>query len=250
MVGERAAQSDEQDESDPQDQSDLHAQSAGPATDRVRLRRGAARGDYDRRTIFEILDAGVIAHVGVVTDDGPIVIPMAYGRTDEVVYLHGAVANAALRAAVDHDVCITVTLVDGLVIARTPFHNSMHYRSVVIRGIARRVVGDEHLDALRLVADHVVANWDAGRAPSAAELRRTMVIAVPLHEMSAKVRTGGPADEPEDLDGPHWAGVVPLRRTWIAPVAARDLPAGIDPPAAVAALAGTDIPGGEPDGHG
>ena len=139
---------------------------AEPATDRVRLRRGAIRAEYDRAAIFEVLDAGLIAHVGVVTDDGPIVLPMAYGRTDEWLYVHGSVANAALRAAVGQDICITVTIVDGMVVGRCPFHNSMNYRGVVVRGVARRVDDpDEHLAALRLVSDHVMPTWDtAARA--------------------------------------------------------------------------------------
>ena len=106
-----------------------------PASDRVRLRRGAIRAEYDRDAIFEVLDAGMIAHVGVVTADGPIVLPMAYARTDEWLYVHGSVANAALRAAVGQDICITVTIVDGMVVGRCPFHNSMNYRGVVVRGV-------------------------------------------------------------------------------------------------------------------
>ena len=136
-----------------------------PASDRVRVRRGAIRAEYDRDAIFEVLDAGLIAHVGVITDSGPIVLPMAYGRTDDWLYVHGSAANAALRAAVDRDVCVTITIVDGIVVGRSPFHNSMNYRGVVVRGTAR-LVDDraEHLDALRLVSDHVVATWDTGRA--------------------------------------------------------------------------------------
>ena len=136
---------------------------AEPSTDRVRVRRGAIRAEYDRDAILEVLDAGLIAHVGVVTDDGPIVLPMAYGRDDDWLYLHGSVANAALRAAVGQDICVTVTILDGLVVGRCPFHNSMNYRGVVVRGTARRVDDpDEHMAALRLVSDHVVATWDTG----------------------------------------------------------------------------------------
>ena len=132
-----------------------------PATDRVRLRRGAALGDYDRAAVLEVLDAGLIAHVGVTTPDGPIVLPMAYGRSDEWLYVHGSVANAALRAAVGRDVCITVTILDGMIVGRCPFHNSMNYRAVVVRGTARKVDDpDEHVAALRLVSDHIVPTWD------------------------------------------------------------------------------------------
>lgn len=212
---------------------------AEPASERVRLRRGTNRAEYDRDAILAVLDAGMIAHVGVVTDEGPIVLPMAYGRDDEWLYLHGSVANAALRAAVGHDICVTVTIVDGMVVGRCPFHNSMNYRGAVVRGRARRIDdADEHMVALRLVSDHVVPTWDTAREPSAAEIRKTMVIAVPLVEMSAKIRTGDPVDEPEDIAGPHWAGHVPLRTTWAEPVAAVDLPAGVAVPAGIAALAG------------
>ena len=213
-----------------------------PASDRVRVRRGAVRAEYDREAIFDVLDAGLIAHVGVVTDSGPIVLPMAYGRTDDWLYVHGSVANAALRAAVGADICITITLVDGIVVGRAPFHNSMNYRGVVIRGLARLVDDPtEHLDALRRVSDHVVATWDTGRFPTELEIRKTMVIAVALVEMSAKIRTGDPIDEPEDLDGPHWGGHIPIRSVWEMPMPARDLPDGTDVPPAIASLAGRRV---------
>ena len=201
-----------------------------PPSDRVRLRRGAARGRYDRDVVHAILDDALIAHVGVSTPDGPLVLPMAFGRTDDELYLHGASANGLLRAAIDPaaagggELCATVTEVDGLVLARTPFHNSMNYRSVVVRGTGRRVDDpDEHLEALRIITDHVVATWDDGRPPSPSELRRTLVIALPLDEASAKVRAGDPIDEPDDLDGPHWAGTVALGREWGPPRPAADL---------------------------
>jgi uncharacterized protein len=213
-----------------------------PASDRVRLRRMAERGVYDRAAIFAVLDAGLIAHVGVVTDEGPIVLPMAYGRTDDCLYLHGSVANAALRAAVGQDICVTVTIVDGMVVGRTPFHNSMNYRGVVVRGRARLVDdASEHLTALRIVSDHVMPTWETGRAPTATEIRKTMVLAVPLVEMSAKLRSGGPVDEPTDINGPHWSGHVPIRTTWEQPVPADDLPDGIAVPVGIAAVAGQRV---------
>ncbi len=212
---------------------------SGPPSDRVRLRRGAARADYDPTTVHAILDEGLIAHVGVSSPGGPVVLPMAYGRTDSDLYLHGAVANALLGSGADQDVCVTVTLVDGLVLARTPFHNSMNYRSVVIRGTARVVEDpDERVEALRLISDHVVATWDTGRPPSETDLRRTLVLAVALAEASAKVRGGDPVDEPEDLAGPWWAGTVAITRSFGSPVAAADLVSGIDPPPAVTARFG------------
>ena len=210
-----------------------------PASDRVRLRRGAVRAEYDRDAIFDVLDAGMIAHVGVMTADGPIVLPMAYGRDDEWLYVHGSVANAALRAAVGQDICITVTIVDGMVVGRCPFHNSMNYRGVVVRGVARRVDDPaEHMGALRLVSDHVMPTWETSRPPSESEIRQTMVVAVALTEMSAKIRAGDPIDEPADLEGPHWAGHVPVRTVWEAPVPSADLTAGIAVPVGIAALEG------------
>ena len=189
------------------------AMQAEPSTDRVRVRRGAIRAEYDRAAILEVLDAGLIAHVGVVTDDGPIVLPMAYGRDDEWLYVHGSVANAALRAAVGQDICVTVTIVDGIVVGRSPFHNSMNYRGVVVRGAARRVDDpDEH--ARRPAPRERSRRGDVGHRPAAVGRRgaqddgRSPSRCV---EMSAKIRAGDPVDEPEDLDGPHWGGHVPIR---------------------------------------
>jgi nitroimidazol reductase NimA-like FMN-containing flavoprotein (pyridoxamine 5'-phosphate oxidase superfamily) len=209
-----------------------------PTSERVTLRRGASRAAYGLDVVHAILDAGLVAHVGVPTESGPIVLPMAYGRTDDTLYLHGSAANAMLRAARSTEICATVTIVDGLVFARSPFHNSMNYRSVVVRGLARPVDDPaEHLEALRLISNHVVDNWEHGRAPNPVEIRKTMAIAVPLDESSAKVRVGDPLDEPEDLDGPHWAGTVPLRYSWDRPIPAADLGAGIEtPPPIVAAF--------------
>jgi len=215
---------------------------AGPASERVTLRRGTIRAEYDRAAMLAVLDAGLVAHVGVVTEDGPIVVPMAYGRSDDTLYVHGSVANAALRAAAGADVCVTVTVLDGLVIGRSVFHNSMNYRSVVVRGATRRVTEPaEHLDALRLVSDHIVSTWATGRTPTDMEIRQTMVLAVALDEMSAKIRGGDPVDEPEDLGGPHWGGHVPIRAVYGAPVPAVDLLAGIAVPEPVAALAGMPV---------
>jgi nitroimidazol reductase NimA-like FMN-containing flavoprotein (pyridoxamine 5'-phosphate oxidase superfamily) len=214
-----------------------------PRSERTRLRRGAARAEYENQPLLEILDAGVVAHVGVTTPEGPIVLPMAYGRSTEHLYLHGAAGNAMLRHAIGTDVCATVTIVDGLVIARSPFHNSMNYRSVVVRGCATDVQGsDAKRAALRLVSNHVVRTWETGRPPTEAEIRRTLVLRVPLVEMSGKIRAGGPAgDEPEDVVGPHWAGHVPIESTWGAPLAAQDLATGVEVPSAVAELRGRPL---------
>ena len=211
-------------------------------SDRVRLRRGAHLGRYGRDDVLAVLDAGVIAHVGVTTPEGPVVIPMAYAHDGERLYLHGAVANAALREGDGHDVCVTVTVVDGLIVARAAFHNSMQYRAVMVRGRAERVSDDaEHEQALALITDHVVANWDTARPATAAEIRRTMVLAVPLTEASAKIRRGGPIDDPEDLDGPYWAGSIPITTTFGEPVPSPDLPPGVTPRPALGAVAGRAV---------
>ncbi len=220
------------------------ARQDGPSP-RTTLRRGASRAVYETDAVRSILDAGVIAHVGVITDDGPIVLPMAYGvrgdGEDAEVLIHGAVANAMMRAGRELDVCVTVTIVDGLVLARTPFHNSMNYRSVVVRGTAHAIdAPDDKLTALQIINDHVAPTWDTARPPSTTDVKKTLVLAVPLAEASAKVRAGDPVDEDIDMDGPHWAGVVPLTSTWGDAQPAGDLRGAPSIPAVVTALAGRD----------
>jgi hypothetical protein len=194
---------------------------------------------YGREDVFDILDAGMIAHVGVTTDDGPLVLPMAYGRDDDWLYLHGAAANHLLNTGEGHEVCVTVTLLDGLVMARTPFHNSMNYRSVVVRGRAQRILDESRrLYALELITDHVVAHWDLVRPPSQSDLCKTMVLELPLAEASAKVRAGDPVDEPYDIAGPWWAGVVPITTRFETPIASADLIGDGQAPATIASLAG------------
>ena len=186
-----------------------------------------------------ILDAGLIAHVGVATPDGPLVLPMAYGHDGERLYLHGAAANHLLGTGEGHEVCVTVTHLDALVMARTPFHNSMNYRSVVVRGRAARIDGEAgKRRALKLVTDHVVANWDSARPPSQTDLRKTLVLELPLDEASAKVRAGDPVDEPDDIAGQWWAGVVPITARFETPLPSADLVGDSRPPAAIADLAG------------
>lgn len=210
-------------------------------SERTTMKRGANRAVYDRNAIRSILTAGLIAHVGVTTDDGPIVLPMAYGIRGDELLIHGSVANAMMRDGRGFDICVTVTLVDGLVVARTPLHNSMNYRSVVVRGTATPITDPaEKTAALKIINDHVASIWDTARPPSDADLKQTMVLMVPLAESSAKVRSGDPIDEPEDLALDHWAGVVPLETTWGTPRSAADLRDGIATPAAVEALGGTD----------
>ena len=202
------------------------------------MRRGAPRARYERAEVLAVLDAGLIAHVGVTTPEGPLVLPMAYGRDDERLYLHGAAANGLLGSGEGEEICVTVTHLDGLVMARTPFHNSMNYRSVVVRGRATRIdETDRKSYALKRITDHIVANWDTSRPPSEIDLRRTLVLELPLAEASAKVRTGDPIDEPADLAGPWWAGVVPISTRFEPPVASADYDGDLEPPPSIAALA-------------
>ena len=166
----------------------------------------------------------MIVHVGVQTPDGPLVLPMAYGRDDDTLYLHGAAANHLLGTGSGHQVCATVTHVDGLVMARTPFHNSMNYRSVVVRGLATKIVDKaDKLRALKIITDHVIENWDLGRPVSDVDEKATLVLSMPLAEASAKVRVGDPVDEPADMAGPWWAGVIPVTTALGAPYPAADL---------------------------
>ncbi len=217
-----------------------------PPSPRTTVRRGKDRADYAAATVRDILSAGIIAHVGVTTDDGPIVLPMAYGVRDDEVLIHGALANAMMGAGRGVDVCLTVTIVDGLVVARTPFHNSMNYRSVVVRGRATAIDDPaDKLAALEVINDHVAPLWRDARPPSDSDVRKTLVLSIPLAEASAKVRSGDPIDEDIDMDGPHWAGVVPLTSTWGEPTAAADLRGEPPTPQSVAALAGADAHAGD-----
>jgi nitroimidazol reductase NimA-like FMN-containing flavoprotein (pyridoxamine 5'-phosphate oxidase superfamily) len=202
-------------------------------TGRTQLRRKADRGTFDRAAAHAILDEAYIAHVGFVVDGGPKVLPMTYGRDGDVLYLHGAVGNAMLRASSDAEVCVTVTLLDGLVLARAAFHHSLNYRSVVVHGTARRVPeGPELTAALDSLVDAVVPGRAAdSRRADARELAATAVLRLDLEEVSAKVRQGGPSDDPEDMALPHWSGVVPVARSYGEPVPAVDLAPGTPLPA-------------------
>ncbi len=202
-------------------------------TSRTKVRRLPDRGAYDEKTINAILDEGFICHVGFVDDRGPVVIPTSYARVGAALYLHGAAGNAALRAlGSGTDVCVTVTLVDGLVLARSAFHHSINYRSVVVLGTAWEVTGvEEKRNALVAIVDHIVPGRSAdARAPDDAEIRATRVIAVRILEASAKLRTGGPVDDAEDLRLPVWAGQIPLRVVADPPVPDPDTAPVIPPP--------------------
>jgi uncharacterized protein len=206
-------------------------ETTAPPSARTTVRRLAERGRYDRATAHAILDEGLVAHVGLVSDDGPVVIPMLYGRDGDRLLLHGSPASRLLRGgAKGTELCVTVTLVDGLVLARSAFHHSMNYRSVVVFGTATAIqdVGDRRA-ALEALVDHIVpGRMPDVREPSDKELRGTLVLALPLDECSVKVRTGGPKEEPEDMDLPVWAGVIPVTTAYGSPIPDPDL-AG-DPP--------------------
>lgn len=182
-------------------------------TDRTKLRRHAERGAFDRATVNAVIDEAYIAHVGFVIDGEPRVLPMTYGRDGAVLYLHGAAGNAMLRAATGSEVCVTITLLDGLVLARSAFHHSMNFRSVVLLGAAEKVDDvDEKRHAFDVIVEHVMpGRTQVARPATDAELRATLVLRLPIDEGSAKVRQGGPLEDPEDMDLPVWAGVVPLR---------------------------------------
>lgn len=205
-------------------------------TPRTTLRRLPKRGTYDRAAIHAILDEGFICHVGFVVDGAPAVIPTAYGRAGETLYIHGSAGNRMLRNITSGEACVSVTLVDGLVMARSAFHHSINYRSVVIYGAARQVTDpEEKMAALRCISDHIApGRWAEVREPNEKELAVTNVVAIPLNEVSAKVRTGPPADDDEDHALDVWAGVLPLSLTAGTPVRDEQLRDGIPVPASVA----------------
>ena len=188
---------------------------------RTRLVREPDRAVYDRAAAYQILDEGFICHVGFVVDGQPFVIPTGYGRTGDNLYIHGSAASRMLRRVNDGiAVCITVTLLDGLVLARSSFNHSMNYRSVVILGTAVAVTDpNEKLEALRLLSEHILpGRWAESRLPNERELKATTVMRLPIEEFSAKVRKGPPVDDEEDLGFPTWAGVIPLEMVAGTPI--------------------------------
>lgn len=182
-------------------------------TERTTLKRLPARGLYDRELVYTILDEGLICHVGFAIESRPFVIPTGYARVQDQLYIHGSQASRMLRTLQRGvDTCVTVTLLDGLVLARSAFHHSMNYRSVVVFGKAMLVDDvDEKLSALRAFSEHMIpGRWDDARKPTEPELKATAVLSVPLEEASAKVRTGPALDDEEDYELPIWAGVIPV----------------------------------------
>ncbi|WJV50167.1 pyridoxamine 5'-phosphate oxidase family protein [Streptomyces flavofungini] len=210
-------------------------------TDRTVPTRSRDRAAYDRELVHAILDESYVCHLGFVRDGAPVVLPTLYGRVGERLYVHGSTGSRPLRmagSAPDGEadpglpVCLTVTHVDGLVLARSAFHHSINYRSVVVHGIARQVTDpEEKRTALDSLVDHVVPGRAADSRPAnAKELAATAVLYLDLEEVSAKMRTGAPSDEPEDLELPYWSGVVPLRKGYDPVIPAADLAPGVAVP--------------------
>jgi nitroimidazol reductase NimA-like FMN-containing flavoprotein (pyridoxamine 5'-phosphate oxidase superfamily) len=204
-----------------------------PVTDLNKVQRLPKRGHYDKDVIYPIIDEALICHVGFVQDNQPFVIPTIHARLNDSLILHGAIANRMLKhIQAGNPICVTITLIDGLVIARSVFHSSMNYRSVVLFGKGRKIESDvEKLQALEAITEHIArGRWQDARLPTKKELDGTTVITMPIESASAKVRTGPPIDDEEDYQLPIWAGVVPLEQVAQAPIFDPKLSNGIDVP--------------------
>lgn len=190
-----------------------------PKTERNTVKRVPKRGHYDKATVYKVLDAGFIAHVGFSMDGQPFVIPTAYGRKGDQIYLHGATTSRMIQHLQNGaPVCITVTFVDGIVLARSVFHHSVNYRSAVVFGTARLATDEEKMSALEVVTEHIhKGRWEEARQPNAKELKATSVLVVDVEQASAKIRTGPPLDDKEDYELPIWAGVIPIQSVYGAP---------------------------------
>ncbi|WP_150254426.1 pyridoxamine 5'-phosphate oxidase family protein [Nocardiopsis deserti] len=202
-------------------------------TERTRLRRGKHKARTDRADLYDLLDEGMVCHLGVVVDGAPMVVPTAYGRVGDTLYLHGSTGARSLRAG--GEVCVTVTLLDGLVLARSLFNHSVNHRSAMVYGVPRVVEDEqERLEGLRALVEQLTpGRWEEARQPTAKELAATRVLALSLEEASVKVRTGPPTDDEEDLALPVWAGVLPVRQDFGAPEPDPGLAPGLEVPASV-----------------
>ncbi|HTB17617.1 MAG TPA: pyridoxamine 5'-phosphate oxidase family protein [Bryobacteraceae bacterium] len=205
-----------------------------PPTERTQVVRRSQRGVYDKPQVHAILDEGFVCHVGFVMNGRPFVIPTAYARSGEQIYIHGSPASRLMKGK-EVDVCLTVTLLDGLVLARSSFHTSINYRSVVVLGKARLVTDlEEKRQALRCFTNHVISGrWEQTKQPIDSELKATSVLALPLEEVSAKIRTGPPIDDEEDYALPVWGGVVPVLQSFGEPLPDDRVLEGITPPAVI-----------------
>lgn len=190
-------------------------------TEKSRIHRMPKRGHYDRETVYQILDEALICHVGFAVESQPYVIPINFARIEDRIVLHGAKASRLLKhVEAGHPICVEATIVDGLVLARSVFHHSVNYRSVVLFGRGSMVVDEqEKLAALEAVTEHLIpGRWKEARLPSAKELNATIVVSIPIEEASAKVRMGPPVDEEEDYGLPVWAGILPLQEMPLPPL--------------------------------
>lgn len=205
-------------------------------TDRTRLKRLPKRGNFDREVVNSILDEAFICHVGFVADGQPFVIPTSYGRVGDRLIIHGSAASRMMRSLSEGiDVCVTVTLLDGLVLARSAFHHSVNYRSVVIFGRAEQITDPAEKDAaLKALTEHLIpGRWKDTRPPNALELKATTVLSLPIDEASAKIRSGDPVDDDEDYELPYWAGVLPLKMVAGTPEDDGKLKAGVEVPESI-----------------
>ncbi|WP_427162237.1 pyridoxamine 5'-phosphate oxidase family protein [Aliinostoc sp. HNIBRCY26] len=213
---------------------------------RTTVKRVPQRAKYESDVIYQILDEGLVCHVGFVAQGQPVVIPTAYGRVEDTLYIHGSPASRMLKTLQQGlDVCVTVTLIDGLILARSAFHHSMNYRSVVVFGKATLVEdAEQKLAALKAFTEHVIlGRWEEVRSPNRQELAGTVVLSLPLAEASAKVRTGGPLDDEADYQIPVWAGEIPLKLTAATPINDSRLDSDIEIPAYVSQYTRPQISG-------
>ena len=206
-----------------------------PPSERSTVRRIPERGAYDTDVIYQVLDEALVCHIAFSTDQGPVAVPTIHARVGNVLYLHGSHASRMMRTTVDTDVCVAATIVDGIVAARSAFHHSLNYRSVVVFGRPRVVIDpQERMLAFEAITNHVLpGRWDEARPPNEKEDAATRLIALEITEASAKVRTGPPGDDEEDMGLGIWAGVIPLAVTPGTPEPAPDLEPGVELPPSV-----------------
>lgn len=204
-------------------------------TDRSRIKRAPKRGHYDKDTIYKVLDSSQICHVGFIHQNRPVVIPTIFGRSGDKLFIHGATVSRLIVALEQGiDISLSVAHVDGLVLARSAFHHSMNYRSVVLFGKARLVEEQKKNEALKVISDHLIpGRWEEVRAPNRKELKATKVLEIAIDEASAKIRTGGPIDDNEDYELDIWAGVIPFKTQILSAIDDEQLKTGIAVPKSV-----------------
>ena len=208
-------------------------------SEKNKVKRAPSRGNYQQSTIYQILDDSLVAHVGFVVDDQPFVIPMSFGRKGDHIYLHGANTSRLIKnIKAGIPVCITVTQLDGIVLARSAFHHSMNYRSVVVFGKATEIDTEaKKVEALKIISEHILpGRWDAVRKPNQKELKATSVLEMKIEQASAKLREGPPIDEKDDYQLQVWAGELPIKQVFEQPIADPKLNAGLEPGAEIAGI--------------